>query len=284
VRYLDTFVNVGDPPLFERQMFEAFSDLLGLSREENGRAVREGYRALERFRDDQRAAGRETLRRLEAEDRLGIVMLGRPYHNDPGINQGILEEFQKLGYPIFTQDALPVDDDVLERLYRDEYDAYVEEHGHPPLRAETGEPLTVAEFAMDISDVWKTSYSENTSRKIWAAKFAARHPNLVALELSSFKCGHDAPIYGVIEEIVERSGTPCFAFKDIDENKPAGSIRIRVETIDYFLKRYREEMIRRREERAKVEAELAAYEARLREDPGRKGGRRASGVVEAAVR
>ncbi len=84
---------------------------------------------------------------------------------------------------------------------------------------------------MAITDVWKNSYSENTSRKIWAAKYVARHPNLVALELSSFKCGHDAPIYTVVEEIVEHSGTPYFCFKDIDENKPTGSIKIRVETI-----------------------------------------------------
>ena len=41
-----------------------------------------------------------------------------------------------------------------------------------------------------------------------------------------------------------RSGTPYFCFKDIDENKPTGSIKIRVETIDYFLKRYREETAR----------------------------------------
>ena len=29
--------------------------------------------------------------------------------------------------------------------------------------------------------------------KVWAAKFAARHPNVAVLDLSSFKCGHDAP-------------------------------------------------------------------------------------------
>ena len=54
------------------------------------------------------------------------------------------------------------------------------------------------------------------------------------------------PIYTVIEEIVEHSGTPYFCFKDIDENKPAGSIKIRVETIGYFLKRYREDLADRR--------------------------------------
>jgi predicted nucleotide-binding protein (sugar kinase/HSP70/actin superfamily) len=92
---------------------------------------------------------------------------------------------------------------------------------------------------LDISDEWEISYSENTNQKVWAAKFTARHPNLIALDLSNFKCGHDAPIYTVIEEILENSGTPYFSFKDIDENKSTGSIKLRVETIDYFLKRYR---------------------------------------------
>ena len=117
---------------------------------------------------------------------------------------------------------------------------------------------------LDISDAWKNSYSCSTNHKVWAAKFTARHPNLVALEMSSFKCGHDAPIYGVIEGIIEKSGTPYFCFKDLDENKPAGSIRIRVETIDYFLRRYREEVIRKRKAADDIEAQLAALEAELR--------------------
>jgi len=53
-----------------------------------------------------------------------------------------------------------------------------------------------------------------------------RRKSLMALEISSFKCGHDAPIYGVIEGIIEQSGSPYFCFKDLDENKPSGSIRI----------------------------------------------------------
>jgi hypothetical protein len=99
---------------------------------------------------------------------------------------------------------------------------------------------------------------------VWAAKYVARHPNLVALELSSFKCGHNAPIYTVVEEIVEHSGTPYFCFKDIDENKPTGSIRIRVETIGYFLKRYREDMIRNKQKANTVETQLKEFEAKLR--------------------
>src|SRR5207253_4396454 len=81
---------------------------------------------------------------------------------------------------------------------------------------------------------------------------------------SSFKCGHDAPIYTTIESIIERSGTPYFSFKDIDENKPSGSIKIRVETIHYFLKRYIEVM-NKPERDEEVERQIAEYERKLRE-------------------
>src|SRR5437870_9515676 len=135
---------------------------------------------------------------------------------------------------------------MLERLFGDEVRAGVISH-----------PL-------DIGDAWKNSYSCSTNHKVWAAKLTARHPNLVALEISSFKCGHDAPIYGVIEGIIERSGTPYFSFKDLDENKPSGSIRIRVETIDYFLRRYREDIVKRRSTARDIEAQLAVFERSLR--------------------
>ena len=110
-------------------------------------------------------------------------------------------------------------------------------------------------------------FREHESQGV-GAKFTARHPNLVALELSSFKCGHDAPIYSVIEQIIERSGTPYFCFKDIDENRPAGAIKIRIETIAYFLKRYGERMAAEAARRRAIEAQVAAFESRLRAEAG----------------
>jgi predicted nucleotide-binding protein (sugar kinase/HSP70/actin superfamily) len=85
----------------------------------------------------------------------------------------------------------------------------------------------------------------------------------VAVEICSFKCGHDSPISSVIEGIIESSGTPFFTFKDIDENKPTGSIKVRVETIHYFLSRYREETLRKRSD---IEKRIAFYERELREE------------------
>jgi len=91
---------------------------------------------------------------------------------------------------------------------------------------------------LSINDVWKHSFSASSTLKIWAAKMISRIPNLVPIELSNFKCGHDSTLYSTIEKIFEYSSTPFFSFKDIDENNPTGSIRIRIETIDYFLKKY----------------------------------------------
>jgi len=227
VAYLNPLIDFSDRRLLRRQLLEAWTPLLGLLPDENARAVEAGWRELDAFESGLRRRARAALDVLERNDRIGIVVLGRPYHHDPGINHGVLDEFQKLGYPVFSQNTLPMDEDLLDRLFGDEVQAGI-----------ISSPL-------DISDVWKNSTSASTNRKLWAAKFTARHPNLIALELSSFKCGHDAPVYNVIESIVEQAGTPYFAFKDIDENRATGSQKIRIETIHYFLSRHREDIIRR---------------------------------------
>jgi predicted CoA-substrate-specific enzyme activase len=246
ITYLDPIINLQDQKLFSQQMFAAWKAILGLSEEENDRAIQCGFAALKDYETGIRKRARAVLDELEREDRIGIVMLGRVYHHDPGLNHEILEEFQKLGYPIFSQSTLPLDEDILERLFTDDV------------------RMGLIKHPLEIQDVWKNSYSCSTNHKVWAAKFTARHPNLVALEMSSFKCGHDAPIYGVIEGIIEKSGTPYFCFKDLDENKPSGSIKIRVETIDYFLRRYREDVIKKAAAAREIEARLAAYEQKLR--------------------
>lgn len=245
ITHIVPFVHMREPQLCKREMLSFFGEVLGLSEGENSRAVDEGYLAQERFVDSLRDKGREVLKQLEQTNGIGIVLLARPYHNDPGMNHEIPDELQKLGYPIFTIHSLPIDADIVGPLFQDDVDAgFIKD-------------------PFDIYDVWKNSYSENTNQKIWAAKYCARHPNLVALELSSFKCGHDAPIYTVIEEIVETSGTPYFSFKDIDENKPTGSIKIRTQTIGYFLKRYQEDLLTEKPARGRVAEKMRQYQAEL---------------------
>ncbi len=245
VAYLDPLLNLSDRPLLLRQLFDTWAPWLGLGWEEHVRAVEAGFAALAAYERRIRRQARAVLDDLERDDRIGIVILGRPYHHDPGFNHGIPEEMQKLGYPVFSQSTLPDDADLLDRLFGEE------------IRG------GVIRDAFDISDVWKNSFSASSNLKIWAAKFTARHPNLVAVELSNFKCGHDAPIYATIEAIVEQSGTPYFAFKDIDENRPAGAIKLRIETMDYALRRYRAALVQRRERERAIDRRVARYARRL---------------------
>jgi hypothetical protein len=48
----------------------------------------------------------------------------------------------------------------------------------------------------------------------------------------------------------------------------AGSIKIRVETIDYFLKRCRDNLLRRKQVEAEIDARLGQYERWLRKAHG----------------
>jgi predicted CoA-substrate-specific enzyme activase len=216
-RYFNPVLDMADRDLFKYQMFSCWKELLCLDWQENSRAVDIAFAAWNAFEAGFRRQARRTLDELEQSGRIGLVMLGRPYHHDPGLNQGIIDELQKLGYPIFSQSLLPLDADLLDRLFNADVEA------------------GLIRSPLDISDVWKNTFSASSNHKIWAAKFVARHPNLISVELSNFKCGHDAFISRVTEQIIEISGKPHFSFRDLDENRPLASIRIRIETMHYFL-------------------------------------------------
>jgi activator of 2-hydroxyglutaryl-CoA dehydratase/predicted nucleotide-binding protein (sugar kinase/HSP70/actin superfamily) len=224
IEYIDGAVTLAEPNYFAKQMFEMWGERLGITEDENEWACREGFAALGALDEDLESRGLDILQRLEAEAKVGVLLLGRPYHLDPGLNHGVLDEFQALGYPILSIRSIPKDPKWLARFYQDDL-----------ARGFVSSPL-------DVSDVWPENYSANSVQKVWAAKFAARHPNIVVLDLSSFKCGHDAPTYGLIDNIISASGTPYSALHDIDANKPGGSIKIRVRTYAHTLSLHEERL------------------------------------------
>jgi hypothetical protein len=65
---------------------------------------------------------------------------------------------------------------------------------------------------------------------------------MACLDLSSFKCGHDAPTYGLIDSIIASAGKAYSALHDIDAKKPSGSIKIRVKTYAYTLMLLKEKL------------------------------------------
>ena len=212
IKYMAPAVSFTEPTLLRRAMFEAFQDELGITEDENDFAVAEGLAALERFDQEIQDKGKAILDQVEYDNKIAILVVGRPYHLDPGLHHGIPDEFQVLGYPILSIRSIPKDPEWLGRFYKE------------------------GEDVLSIGDVWPENYSANSAQKVWAVKFAARHPNVAILDLSSFKCGHDAPTYGIIDSIVSSSGLPSSSLHDIDANRPGGSIKIRVKTYAHSLK------------------------------------------------
>jgi predicted nucleotide-binding protein (sugar kinase/HSP70/actin superfamily) len=234
ISYLDTAVTLNEPLMCKKQMFAEWGPLLGITEDENDFAVDEAFKAVQAFEDEMEKKGREILAEVTRENRVALVMIARPYHNDPGLNHAVLEEFQALGYPILSMRSLPRDKATMDALFAEDI-----AKGH-------------IQNGLDITDVWPENYSTNSVQKVWAAKYASRHPNLAVLDLSSFKCGHDAPTYGLIDSIIASAGKAYSALHDIDANKPSGSIKIRVKTYAHTLMLLREKL----EDQAQKQVEL----------------------------
>lgn len=245
ISYLDTAVTLNEPLMCKKQMFEEWGPLLGLTQDENDFAVDQAFAALQAFDDEMERKGREILGEVTRENRVALVMLGRPYHNDPGLNHAVLEEFQALGYPILSMRSLPRDKATMDMLFAEDIAKGVIESG------------------LDVTDVWPENYSTNSVQKVWAAKYAARHPNIACLDLSSFKCGHDAPTYGLIDSIIASAGKAYSALHDIDANKPSGSIKIRVKTYAYTLMLLREKLEDRADKTVELDRALAMKKLEL---------------------
>jgi len=232
IEYVDKSITLSEPNLLKQQMFQTWGSRLGITEDENNWAVEQGFLALMAFNDHMESLGKEVLERVQREHKIAILLIGRPYHNDPGINHGIPDEFQALGYPVLSMRSIPKNREWLNHFFP----------GVDPL---------------DIRDVWPENYSANSVQKVWAARFASRHPNIAVLDLSSFKCGHDAPTYGIINKIVSTSKIPYTALHDIDANKPTGSIQIRVKTYAYKLQRTQEELVIQSEARVELAKRIA---------------------------
>ncbi len=56
----------------------------------------------------------------------------------------------------------------------------------------------------------------------------------------------DQPTFTPVQQIVERSGNLFFSFQELDSTKPAGSVKIRTETIAYYLEQSSRQIIEKK--------------------------------------
>jgi predicted CoA-substrate-specific enzyme activase len=224
VEYWKPLLRLDQPRDAAGSLFDYFGHRLSMTEHENAWAVTQGFKAMGRYGEGLQRAGTETLNWLVDQDRMGVVLLGHPYHHDPGLNHGIAEQIRLLGFPVFSIESLPSTPEFLAPLFEDE-------------ASESG-----MERGLDIRGVWRRNFNRNTNHKVWAAQVAARHPHLAVVDLSSFKCGHDAPTYSYVDALLGTAGTPHFLFHDLDQNKPTATHNIRLQTVEYFLRQSQAEL------------------------------------------
>jgi predicted nucleotide-binding protein (sugar kinase/HSP70/actin superfamily) len=229
ITYASPYVCLGDREIVPQQMYKALKDVFDLEFEESRRAVQAGFAALDAFDVKARKQSRDIFSWCAKNEKPCILVLARPYHMDTGIGHEIEADLQACGFPILWLQYLPTDDDLMQWFFEED------------LRS--GRIKT----PFDIFDVWTSSYSSNTNEILWGAKLAARCPWITCVvRLSSYECGMDQPTFTPTQKIVEASGTLFFKFGDLDATKPAGSIKIRVETIVHYVKKYSGDIIRKK--------------------------------------
>ncbi len=229
VTYVAPFVSMADRKVVSKELYEQLKNSFELSYEETVEAVKAGYQALDNFSHKLRQQGREILTWCAKNQKPCILVLARPYHMDTGIGHEIEGDLQAHGYPILWLQYFPIDDDLMDWLF--------------------GEEIRAGKIksAFDINDVWTSSYSSNTNEILWGAKVAARCPWITCvIRFSSYECGMDQPTYTPTQKIVEATRTLFFKFGDLDSTKPAGGVKIRVETIVHYVEKYSQEIMQRK--------------------------------------
>ncbi len=192
VKLLHPFLPIDNP----KKMIKRLNEELwveGISKKEISKAAQNAYEELERYKEDVRKKGEETLRYIEDKGIKAIVLAGRPYHIDPEINHGIPEMIKSYGFAVLSEDSV--------------------------------RHLAKVERPLRVIDQWVYH-----SRMYSAATFVAGKKKLELIQLNSFGCGLDAVTIDQIKEILEK-GRKTYTLIKIDEISNIGAARIRIRSL-----------------------------------------------------
>ena len=192
IKLLTPFLPLHNQKKLIERLFKLLADW-NISKSEIKQAVTKGYQEMAVYKEDIQQKGDEVVAWLKSNQKKGIVLAGRPYHIDPGINHGIPELINSLGMAVLTEDSVA----------RPGYLAR-------PIR---------------VVDQW--TYH---SRLYEAAAFVAENDNLELVQLNSFGCGIDAITTDQTEEILE-SQNRLYTCLKIDEVSNLGAARIRLRSL-----------------------------------------------------
>ena len=192
------FLPLADKKSLVPALVKALKDL-PFSKGEISDAVEVAWAEQEKCKADYREMTKKTVSRLVAEQVPTIVLAGRPYHLDSGINHGIPELITSLGMAVLTEDGVA--------------------------------PLGYEIKHLRVVDQW--SYHTRLYR---AAEFVSRTEGFQIVELNSFGCGLDSIVADQVKDILSAKHKIHTLLK-IDEGTNLGAVTIRLRSLQSVMER-----------------------------------------------
>ncbi len=183
-----------DDILLKKACFEYLSKKFRISKKTFTKAFKKALDTGDELKTRIRELGNDIIRKAEAEDRLLVVLAGRPYHLDPLINSNIPRIISRFGVDVLSVNAIP----VLEK-----------------------------EVKKDATVLTQWEYP---TRLYNAAKWVGKTQNTQLIQLNSFGCGPDAVTIDEVRAILEQYGKSSTLLR-IDEITGTGSVKLRVRSM-----------------------------------------------------
>lgn len=198
VKFLNPFLSLQNKKKLADRLFEELQSE-EIKKSEIKNALDRAWDEFHAFREDIRMEGQKSLTYIRENKINAIVLAGRPYHTDPGINHGIPELITSLGWAVLSEDSILTYEDDIEGKLR-------------------------------VLDQWVYH-----SRLYRAAQVVSNSKDLQLVQLNSFGCGIDAVTTDQVSEILQSKGK-IYTLIKIDEVSNLGAIKIRLRSLTQALK------------------------------------------------
>lgn len=192
VRFLDPFVSLGDEAYFPKRMSVILKDMGTFTMKEIREASGKAYQAYRDYQKAVRSQAAKIITLARQRHMPILVVVGRPYHNDPEINHGIDRLMLQLGCAVVSEDSLA-----------------------PLMGYEKRGVLNQWTFHARMYD---------------AARYTLDKNDMQVVQLVSFGCGLDAVTTDEVRAILKQKDKIYTQIK-IDEITNLGAVRIRLRSL-----------------------------------------------------
>ena len=193
VDFDNPFMSFENEKIVTKRLTKHFKDKFNIPENEIIEAVKCGFVEMNTIQEKTRKEAERIINYLEENDKIGIVLAGRPYHIDPEVNHGIPELINSYGVAVLTEDSV----------------AHLGKIDRPTI----------------VADQW--TYH---SRLYAAASYVRTNKRLELIQLNSFGCGLDAVTTDQVSDILQKSNKIYTVLK-IDEVNNLGAARIRIRSL-----------------------------------------------------